>query len=283
MHGFGVAKPEKEFLSDRRDVSVTYSVYRDQMDRFLEAFDFHDERPFEQYVVPSDGGQSLAAVSGGLGAMAWDTVSYLHLQYSSGASPSEMRSWYPSALAFWEEYAYFHEAFHQSPSSNYVIAHMTLGDSGYWDAIRMTSFAILLGHVDALARLCAIWDYGNQPLDGLLERLVAPFVPGRAPPPATCTRHLPYSMLLEVFDSSPDQRPALMSKYLDEWYTASRREPYYESHKKGREHSYLGLWSFEAAAVTRVLQITDSSYRDKNFYPGDLLDYARGLPTPPDR
>ncbi|MFT3721561.1 PoNe immunity protein domain-containing protein [Pseudorhodoferax sp.] len=282
MHGFSAAKLDKEFLSDRRDVSVSYDVYRDQIDLFVEAFDVHDELPIEQRIVVGELGRSLAGLSGALGAQSSNTISYLHLQYSAGASPSEMRDWYPSALAFWEEYAHYHEAFHQTPESSYVIAHMTLGDSGYWDAIRMTSFAILLGHVDTLVRLCAIWDYGDQPRDGLLERLIAPFVPGRAPPPDTCTRHLPYFKLLKVFDASPEKRPALMSKYMDEWYTASRREPYYGSQKKGREHSYLGLWSFEAAAVTYVLQIDDSSYRDKDFYPRDLVDYARSLPLPPE-
>ncbi|HSI57000.1 MAG TPA: PoNe immunity protein domain-containing protein, partial [Ideonella sp.] len=55
----------------------------------------------------------------------------------------------------------------------------------------------------------------------------------------------------------------------------SRREPYYRSHTQGREHSYLGYWSFEAAAVSIVLGIDDSSYRDKDFYPRDLADFAR--------
>ena len=33
--------------------------------------------------------------------------------------------------------------------------------------------------------------------------------------------------------------------------------------------------SLEAAAVTVILRIDDSSYRDKPYYPKDLVDYAR--------
>ena len=282
MHGFSPARDERAFLSDRRDVMASYDAYREQVELFIEAFDVHDEVPVAERVKVDDGGRSLAGISGALGAIASDTVSYLHLQYSAGAKLEDMRRWFPSALGFWEEYAEYHVAFQRTPASAHMIAHMTLGDRGFWDAIRLTSFGLLLGHPRALARLCALWDYGNQPLDGLLERLVAPFVPGRAPPPDTCTRHLPYFKLLKVFAADADKRAALMTRYMDEWYTASRREPYYESHKKGREHSYLGLWSFEAAAVTYVLQIDDSSYRDKDFYPRDLVDYARSLPLPPE-
>jgi len=68
-----------------------------------------------------------------------------------------------------------------------------------------------------------------------------------------------------------------MAKYMDDWYEASRREPYYRSHTQGREHSYLGYWSFEAAAVSIVLDIDDSSYRDKDFCPRDLADFARSI------
>jgi hypothetical protein len=68
-----------------------------------------------------------------------------------------------------------------------------------------------------------------------------------------------------------------MARYLDEWYVASRREPYHESHQKSGGSNYLGYWSFEAAAITFVLDIDDASYRDMQFYPKDLVDFARSL------
>ncbi|MDC5260008.1 DUF1911 domain-containing protein, partial [Acinetobacter baumannii] len=38
---------------------------------------------------------------------------------------------------------------------------------------------------------------------------------------------------------------------------------------------YFGYWSWEAAAVTWLLDIDDALYRDHEFYPKDLVDFAR--------
>ena len=47
--------------------------------------------------------------------------------------------------------------------------------------------------------------------DGLLERLVAPFVSGRGTPPDDCTRHLPYFKTLKIFAAPKEKRPAMMA------------------------------------------------------------------------
>ena len=38
---------------------------------------------------------------------------------------------------------------------------------------------------------------------------------------------------------------------------------------------YYGYWSIEAAVITCILDLDDSSYRDSEFYPTDLVDYYR--------
>ncbi|NRF69456.1 DUF1911 domain-containing protein [Aquincola sp. S2] len=212
---------------------------------------------------------------------AWDAVTYLHLQYTAGMPVDRLRQFLPDAVAFWTEFAAYDKAYDSSPAAGgRRVPHIDLHDKDYWNAIRLTSFAILFGQHGLLPSIAPLWDYENEEMDGLLERLIAPFVPGRAPPPDTCTRHLPYFKLLKVLAADPDKRSALMAKYMDEWYVASRREPYYESHTKGREHSFLGYWSFEAAAVAYVLDIDDTTFRDHEFYPRDLADFARSLPRP---
>jgi len=75
---------------------------------------------------------------------------------------------------------------------------------------------LLLGHAEHLSQIAPLWDYENEELDGLLERLVAPFVSGRTPSPDTCTHHLPFIKLLKVFNAAPEKREALMARYLDE-------------------------------------------------------------------
>ena len=159
-----------------------------------------------------------------------------------------------------------------------------MGTEDYWYiALRLICFGLLTGYADQMDRIMPIIDYveatpEGQEKDGLIERLVAPFVADRGTPPDEARRHLPYRKLIKVFNASPEQRPALMLQYLEDWYEASCREPYYDQHpqtdlRSGR--GYYGYWSWEAAAVTVISRIDDSSYRDKPYYPKDLVDYAR--------
>ena len=209
----------------------------------------------------------------------WDSLDWLCMQYSAGAPAAEIADLWPYVIEWAEEYARFDKAYDDSAenSSGDRIPHVTLRDEEYWMvALRMVCFGILTRNANDLPRVMSILDYVNAELgihDGLLERLVAPWAPGR-PIPDTATRHLPYRKLFKVFDATPDKRPALMATYLDEWYHASRREPYIDQHGEG-DISFYGYWSWEAAATTIVLGIDDSSYRDMAFYPKDLADYAR--------
>jgi hypothetical protein len=189
-------------------------------------------------------------------------------------------------MAWAEEYGAFHADYHQSPESkNYMTPHAALRTEDYWTvALRLTCFGLLSGNAAEMPRVIHFLDYCNEDMgvrDGLLERLVAPFVPGRGTPPDTATRHLPYRKLFKVFDAAPEKRPALIANYLDEWYHASRREPYIDQHalENRTDHYFYGYWSWEAAAVTWLLNIDDSSYRDKPFYPRDLVDFARRTPN----
>jgi hypothetical protein len=85
---------------------------------------------------------------------------------------------------------------------------------------------------------------------------------------------------------SPDQfkqqrrEPLLDYKYylaeaqdLDDWYAASKREPYYDSLKKGS--AFRGYWSWEAAAITFLLEIDDFTYANARFNPTDLVQFSR--------
>jgi hypothetical protein len=206
----------------------------------------------------------------------WDVMNWLSLQYSAGAEVSQMAEVWPHALAWAEEYAGFSQRFNGSPDAyGRVCAHVALATEDYWIvALRLVCFGLLTGHSDQMPRVMALLDYANKDKDGLLERLVAPFVPGRGEAPDTCTRHLPYRKLFKVFAAEPDTRPALMAKYLSEWYEASRREPYIDQHHR---YNFIGYWSWEAAATVWVLKIDDSSFRDMRFYPRDLVDFARSL------
>ncbi|MCD9087189.1 PoNe immunity protein domain-containing protein [Stenotrophomonas sp. SY1] len=211
----------------------------------------------------------------------WDTLDWMSMQYSAGAPVEQLAEIWPYALEWAEEFGRFDKAYDDSPenTSGDRIPHAPLVTESYWIvALRLVCFGLLTGHAAQMPRVMAFLDYVNANLgihDGLLERLVAPWAPGR-PIPDKATRHLPYRKLFKVFAAEPDKRPALMATYLDEWYHASRREPYIDQHGEG-DVAFYGYWAWEAAATTFVLGIDDSSYREMQFYPADLADLARRI------
>ncbi|AXV83405.1 hypothetical protein CJO92_17510 (plasmid) [Ralstonia solanacearum] len=269
----------KELFVKRRDSMIDFSSYADNMDEVAQSYELVTPEVIAKRIKEAeDPEEALTAVMGGTRQRSWDYLAGLHLQYSAGASLPSLREFFPILLSSWEEYAKYDKAFDQtSRAGGRKVPHLDLYDDYYWFAIRLASFAICLGHTNLLPRVAALWDYENDDMDGLLERLAAPYVLGRGTPPDECTRHLPYFKTLKIFAAEPEQRPALMAKYLDEWYKASRREPYYDSHTKGRLHSYLGYWSFEAVAIVVELNIDDSSFRNKPFYPAELADFGRSF------
>ncbi|MEO7497258.1 MAG: PoNe immunity protein domain-containing protein [Massilia sp.] len=205
---------------------------------------------------------------------AHNAARFLALSYSAGVEIDQLCAYFPTVVDYWEDYAARARAFDESAEyEGSWVANFALLGSDYAIVNRVVSLGILLGWTQLLPRLATVIDYRNPQMDGLLERLMQAFVPGRPPPPDECTRHLPYFKTLKIFAASEQERPAMLAEYLAEWYEASRRESYYDSHKNNS--TFSGYWSWEAAAITLVLQIDDAGYRDATFYPADLVAFAR--------
>jgi len=214
-----------------------------------------------------------------------DALNLISLQYSAAGDLNFIKELYPYLLHWTEEYAETSHLYNLSPDAGgRYVWHISLGTEDYWYiALRLICFGLLTGYADQMNRIMPIIDYTEatpegQEKDGLIERLIAPFVTDRGTPPNEARRHLPYRKLIKLFDAAPEKRPDMMLQYLEDWYEASRREPYFEQHpetdlRSGR--SYYGYWSWEAAAVTWLLDIDDTNYREHQFYPKDLVDFAR--------
>lgn len=205
-------------------------------------------------------------------ARAWESNDLIFYSYSGGAAVSELAEFFPKIIKNWEDFAYHDLAFDNSPESDgHRVPHIYLYDSDYWFALQLVSFAILLGHPELLKRIMDLLVYENDDQDALLDAMVAPWLPERKES-TIYTRQLPYRKTKKIFAADSQKRPALMGQYLDEWYAASRRELYYDRHKSSH---FPGYWSLEAGVITFILDIDDWSYREKPFYPRDLVDYAR--------
>jgi hypothetical protein len=63
---------------------------------------------------------------------------------------------------------------------------------------------------------------------------------------------------------SPDKAMARLGKYINTQWKNSSLFQKYEANKK---YYYIGNWCFESAALVKILQLDDSSWQDKEYYP----------------
>lgn len=77
-----------------------------------------------------------------------------------------------------------------------------------------------------------------------------------------------------INQEDPELQEKLMKEYLERNWYQDRKKAGLIFTKKGNEgDSYIGYWSWESAAVTKILGLDDSSYREHEYYPKDLADY----------
>jgi hypothetical protein len=55
-----------------------------------------------------------------------------------------------------------------------------------------------------------------------------------------------------------------------DWYKNHKDAGWYNSHKS-KHDTYFGYWSFETAAVVTIMGLDDSSFKDCQYYPKDLV------------
>jgi len=100
--------------------------------------------------------------------------------------------------------------------------------------------------------------------------------------------------LNEIYDAPTSEKPALISSYLKNWakiLSGSRGDggintlghSILKAHKTnktlpkeivGRFPNYRGNWAWEIVCLVKLLDIDDSSFRDHELYPVDMVDYV---------
>lgn len=55
-----------------------------------------------------------------------------------------------------------------------------------------------------------------------------------------------------------------------DWYKNHKGAGWYNSHKS-KHDTYFGYWSFETAAIVKIMDLDDSSFIDCQYYPKDLV------------
>ncbi|SHN52055.1 PoNe immunity protein domain-containing protein [Desulfovibrio litoralis] len=87
----------------------------------------------------------------------------------------------------------------------------------------------------------------------------------------------PYVILYESLREDRAGQAKAMGKYLKAWYKGkSIKNCYWHGRHEGRvPENHLGYWAFEKGMLTVLNNLDDSSFRDMNYYPRDLIDYSR--------
>jgi hypothetical protein len=62
----------------------------------------------------------------------------------------------------------------------------------------------------------------------------------------------------------------LVKRFLEKGFY-HKHANFYNKHKNQHE-VYYGYWSFESAAVVAIMGLDDSSFRENQYYPKDLIE-----------
>ena len=74
-----------------------------------------------------------------------------------------------------------------------------------------------------------------------------------------------------IVESNKKEVEKLICRFItNEWYKNHKGVGWYSSHKSVH-NTYSGYWSYETAAIVKIMKIDDNSFRDCPYYPKDLL------------
>ena len=149
-------------------------------------------------------------------------------------------------------------------------------DSFYVQMIWMLSIGIMLEIEDNdFNSLVQLVDNDN-PNDYLVDFLISSRNNTRSIKHTNFKFDTPYKSLEEVISLAKIDKQKSVERlklYLDkEWYKGHSDTGWYDSHKS--EHNiYSGYWCWEAGALVKILGLDDSSLKEQQYYPYDMVHW----------
>lgn len=149
------------------------------------------------------------------------------------------------------------------------------------DLYNFVSLCILFNRPDLMQTLIIGVDELNN--ESTIESLIALLIPSYPisdePLPHVCRFRIELQRAIEA--ETEKETIDYLKKYLKAWYAGMRRIGWNltDTHleQQSEAPAYRGYWAFEAAAVAYFKNIDDTALRDSQFYPKDMVDYARQL------
>lgn len=207
-------------------------------------------------------------------SVASESLELLILRYTAGHPIAELAKQLPPVIQAFDNFIPF-----DNPPSNEAHTLEITQLEAYVYVLWLLALCQLLGHAK-LAHVVMTWIDKNAEFnrgrDGLFESVVEKLTGSKVAVERVLLHPAPYKPLAKATAAdNPADRPALVKEFLEGWYKNMKPCYWHGTHTDKEGSSYFGYWAFEAALVTYLWDIDDSSYRDHLVYPKDLVDFAR--------
>lgn len=149
--------------------------------------------------------------------------------------------------------------------------------SAYDEMLWMLSLGYLLNIPNDTFKLLADIIDRDKVKDNLFEFIISAKLKDRQPIKEESYRD--YFGIPETFaklrEAIKETDKAKAEKFVKEfitkdWFKKHKDTGWYNSHKS-KHNVYFGYWSFEAAAIVKIMGLDDISFRECQYYPKDLL------------
>ena len=205
--------------------------------------------------------------------IAKDYVYLTSAKYSAGYSiESLLPDWKEGVKLIHESWDGFWKLKHGNPPVEYDQYILSAYDEMLW----MLSLGYLLNaQEEDFRKLVEVIDR-DKVKDKLCEFIISAKLKDRAPIQEESYRDFfgvpeTFAKLREA-TQEPDKAKTekLIHDFLKkDWYKNHKDAGWYNSHKS-KHDTYFGYWSFESAAVVKIKDLDDSSFRDNQYYPKAL-------------
>lgn len=85
----------------------------------------------------------------------------------------------------------------------------------------------------------------------------------------------PYAHVRKIIEApNKEKAQEALGKYIiSKWYPGSKDAPWHNSHQSKNPAFHSGYWSFEAGAIAKILGLDDSSLKNQQYYPYDMVHF----------
>jgi hypothetical protein len=200
----------------------------------------------------------------------WDYIRIINCKYSLGINPVELYSDLLNAInTTYESWDGFWKLYYKGKFLNQLVL------DAYDQMLWMLSLGYLLDiPKEEFEKLIDVID-GHNVKDFLFEFIIRAKIKDRQP---IKEESYEYGWILfgklrrAITETNKIKAAQLVKEFVTkDWYKEHKNTGWYNSHR-GTHDGYYGYWSFETAAVVKIMGLDDSGFRDCQYYPKDLVN-----------